>query len=56
MAEGSTRGSRPSPDALLALADAESRGLPGKAFLSAYMEGLRERGEKPIRDWDASAK
>ncbi len=33
-------------------ADAESRGLPGKAFLAAYMEGLRERGEKPARDWD----
>lgn len=36
-------------------ADAEARGLPGKAFLSAYMEGLRKRGEKPIRDWDKAA-
>ncbi|HMR32000.1 MAG TPA: sensor histidine kinase KdpD [Geminicoccaceae bacterium] len=34
MAEGSTRGSRPSPDALLALADAESRGKL-KIFLGA---------------------
>jgi hypothetical protein len=33
-------------------ADAEARGLPGKAFLAAYMEGLRARGEKPARDWD----
>jgi len=33
-------------------ADAESRGLPGKAFLKAYMEGLRAAGEKPARDWD----
>ena len=33
-------------------ADAEARGLPGKAFLSAYMDGLRARGEKPARDWD----
>lgn len=34
-------------------ADAESRGLPGKEFLAAYMEGLRSRGETPARDWDA---
>jgi TRAP-type C4-dicarboxylate transport system substrate-binding protein len=33
-------------------ADAEARGLPGKEFLSAYMDGLRARGEKPARDWD----
>jgi TRAP-type transport system periplasmic protein len=33
-------------------AEAEKRGLPGKAFLSAYMDGLRARGEKPARDWD----
>lgn len=33
-------------------ADAESRGLPGKAFMKAYMEGLRAAGEKPARDWD----
>jgi TRAP-type C4-dicarboxylate transport system substrate-binding protein len=33
-------------------AEAEARGLPGKAFLAAYMEGLRARGEKPARDWD----
>lgn len=32
-------------------ADAESRGAPGKAFLEAYMSGLRERGETPLRDW-----
>lgn len=33
-------------------ADAESRGLPGKAFMKAYMEGLRAAGEKPARNWD----
>ncbi|MEX0407966.1 C4-dicarboxylate TRAP transporter substrate-binding protein [Aquibium sp. LZ166] len=33
-------------------ADAEARGLPGREFLAAYMEGLRKRGEKPARDWD----
>jgi TRAP-type C4-dicarboxylate transport system substrate-binding protein len=33
-------------------ADAESRGLPGKAFMKAYMDGLRARGEKPARNWD----
>ena len=33
-------------------ADAESRGLPGKAFMKAYMDGLRAAGEKPARDWD----
>ncbi|TWG93499.1 TRAP-type C4-dicarboxylate transport system substrate-binding protein [Mesorhizobium sp. J18] len=33
-------------------ADVESRGLPGKAFMKAYMEGLRAAGEKPARDWD----
>jgi TRAP-type transport system periplasmic protein len=30
----------------------EKRGLPGHAFLSEYLQGLRERGEKPLRDWD----
>jgi len=33
-------------------ADAESRGLPGKAFMKAYMDGLRAKGEKPAREWD----
>lgn len=33
-------------------ADLESRGLPGREFLAAYMEGLRARGEDPVRDWD----
>lgn len=33
-------------------ADVESRGLPGKAFMKAYMDGLRAAGEKPARDWD----
>lgn len=32
--------------------DAEKRGLPGKAFLRAYMEELRAGGAKPLRDWD----
>ncbi|WP_417670355.1 C4-dicarboxylate TRAP transporter substrate-binding protein [Roseibium sp.] len=30
----------------------EAQGQPAKAFLSAYMDGLRQRGETPIRDWD----
>ncbi|QDZ02619.1 TRAP transporter substrate-binding protein DctP [Nitratireductor mangrovi] len=33
-------------------ADVESRGIPAKDFLAAYMEGLRSRGETPVRDWD----
>ncbi|HWK64623.1 MAG TPA: C4-dicarboxylate TRAP transporter substrate-binding protein [Rhizobiaceae bacterium] len=32
--------------------EAEARGLPGKAFVKAYMDGLRAKGEKPARDWD----
>lgn len=32
---------------------AEGRGLPARAFLQAYMDGLRERGEEPVREWDA---
>ena len=36
--------------------EAEARGLPGRQFLADYMNGLRERGEKPVRDWDASGK
>ena len=34
-------------------AQLESQGVPAKAFLAAYMDGLRERGEKPVRDWGA---
>jgi TRAP-type C4-dicarboxylate transport system substrate-binding protein len=34
------------------VAAAEARGLPGKAFLAAYMDGLRAKGEKPGRAWD----
>lgn len=34
-------------------AAAEERGLPGRDFLTAYMNGLRERGEEPVRNWDA---
>lgn len=30
----------------------EGQGLPAKAFLASYMEGLRAQGEKPLRDWD----
>ncbi|AXS42000.1 C4-dicarboxylate TRAP transporter substrate-binding protein [Breoghania sp. L-A4] len=33
-------------------AELESQGTPANAFLSAYMDGLRARGEKPVRDWD----
>ncbi len=33
-------------------AQLEGQGVPAKAFLAAYMDGLREHGEKPKRDWD----
>jgi TRAP-type C4-dicarboxylate transport system substrate-binding protein len=32
----------------------EAKGIPAKAFLKAYMEGLRAAGEKPARNWDAN--
>jgi TRAP-type C4-dicarboxylate transport system substrate-binding protein len=34
-------------------AQLESQGVPAQAFLAAYMDGLRERGEKPVRNWGA---
>lgn len=30
----------------------DARGIPATDFLAAYMEGLRSRGETPVRDWD----
>jgi TRAP-type transport system periplasmic protein len=33
-------------------AQTDERGIPGSEFLSAYMNGLRERGEEPARAWD----
>ena len=33
-------------------AELEAQGVPAKEFLAAYMDGLRERGETPVRDWD----
>ena len=30
----------------------EERGIPAKEFLKAYMEGLRQHGATPLRDWD----
>jgi TRAP-type C4-dicarboxylate transport system substrate-binding protein len=33
-------------------ADLDKKGLPGSQVLSAYMEGLRKAGAKPVRDWD----
>jgi TRAP-type C4-dicarboxylate transport system substrate-binding protein len=33
-------------------ASLEQRGLPAREFMKQYMEGLRARGEKPVRDWD----
>ena len=30
----------------------EARGIPAKAFLSDYMNGLRAGGDTPVRDWD----
>lgn len=33
-------------------ADAEARGLPGRAVLARYMEIMRENGQPVARDWD----
>lgn len=33
-------------------AAAEKSGLPGNAYLTAMMDGLRAGGAKPLRDWD----
>jgi TRAP-type C4-dicarboxylate transport system substrate-binding protein len=33
-------------------ASLEERCIDGAAFMKAYMDGLRERGEEPVRDWD----
>jgi len=30
----------------------EAKGLPGKAMLKGYLDGLRARGVKLVRDWD----
>ena len=30
----------------------EKKGLPGKAMLTGYLDGLRQRGVKLVRDWD----
>jgi len=30
----------------------EKKGLPGKAMLKGYLDGLRNRGVKLARDWD----
>lgn len=30
----------------------EEKGLPGKAMLKGYLDVLRARGVKPVRDWD----
>ena len=30
----------------------EKKGLPGKAMLKGYLDGLRQRGVKLVRDWD----
>ena len=32
--------------------DLEARGVPARQFLKAYLDGVRERGEKPVRNWD----
>ena len=34
-------------------ADLEARGVPAKEFMMQYMNGLRDRGEDPVRDWDS---
>jgi TRAP-type C4-dicarboxylate transport system substrate-binding protein len=42
------------PDLAGEWADAAgAKGLPAQEFLQAYMQGLRDRGETPVRDWDA---
>ncbi len=28
------------------------KGIPGKAMLQAYLDGLRQNGVKLVRDWD----
>ena len=33
-------------------ASVSEQGVDGAAFMKAYMEGLRQRGEDPVRDWD----
>lgn len=33
-------------------ASMEEKGLPGKMVVKAYLEGLRKRGVKLVRDWD----
>jgi TRAP-type C4-dicarboxylate transport system substrate-binding protein len=42
------------PNIAMSLAEEveKKNGYPAKAMLSAYMEGLRAAGEKPVRDWD----
>ena len=30
----------------------EKKGLPGKAVIKAYMDGVRKRGIVPLRNWD----
>lgn len=32
-------------------ADLDAKGLPAGEFLKAYMQGLRDRGETPMRNW-----
>lgn len=33
-------------------ADLDAKGLPGSEVLAAFMQGLRDAGETPARDWD----
>jgi TRAP-type C4-dicarboxylate transport system substrate-binding protein len=41
------------PNLAMEWADAmEKKGLPGKQVLNAYLDGLRKRGVKLVRDWD----
>ncbi|MCB1342059.1 MAG: C4-dicarboxylate TRAP transporter substrate-binding protein [Pseudooceanicola sp.] len=30
----------------------EAKGIPAKEFLKAYLDGVRAKGEKPVRNWD----
>ena len=30
----------------------EERGMPARAFMKAYIDGVRARGGEPVRAWD----
>ncbi len=32
--------------------DLEGKGVPARAFMKAYLDGVRAKGESPVRNWD----